>query len=106
MVAVLHFVRREDDPHGLVRAYSSHLPAGSHLAIAHAAREGQEQWEHLYDETSNPVTLRDKAEFTGFFDGFDIVEPGVVWAGDSPRHEPKESVSARFGNWAAVARKP
>lgn len=102
MVAVLHFVPDENDPHGLVRTYANHLPSGSYLAISHAAREGQEQWEHLYNNTSNPVTLRTQQEVSQFFEGFNIVEPGVVMAPDWPQPEQALDDSTRFGNWAAV----
>jgi hypothetical protein len=106
MVAVLHFVRRENDAPGLVRTYADNLRAGSYLAISHAAREGQEQWEHLYNNTSNPVILRSRQEVIEFFVGFDIQQPGVVMAPEwlqpeSDRHQP-----SRFGNWAAVGLKP
>lgn len=102
MVAVLHFIPHVDDAHGLVRTYADRLPAGSHLAISHAAREGQEKWEHLYNNTSNPVTLRTQQEVAAFFDGFDIVEPGVVMTADWPQAEQRDDDSAHFGNWAAV----
>jgi hypothetical protein len=49
---------------------------------------------------------RNKAEFAGFFDGWSLVDPGIVWLSEwhpDGGVAPDPTVS---GGWAAVARKP
>jgi hypothetical protein len=42
---------------------------------------------------------------TGFFDGLDLIEPGVVQA-HQWRPDPASSPAGRISAWAGVARKP
>jgi hypothetical protein len=32
----------------------------------------------VYDRVTSPVTLRTRAEVAGFFEGWDLAEPGLV----------------------------
>ena len=52
-----------------------------------------------------PLVLRDHAQVTGFFEGLDLVEPGVVqhskWR---PRSGAEAAAAAAL--WGGVARKP
>lgn len=102
MVAVLHFLGPGDDVSGLLARYREALSAGSYLVASHVTRDGisadlQEQATALvrfYGTTSTPGYYRTRAEFTALFDGFDLVDPGVVWApewhpdGDGPGEDP------------------
>lgn len=88
MVAALHFLGPGDAVECLVARYRDALPPGSYLAASHITRDGisddlQKQATALvkfYGNTSTPGYYRTRAEFTALFDGFDLVEPGVVWA--------------------------
>jgi SAM-dependent methyltransferase len=92
LVAVLHFVTDADDPEGLVRVVRDALPPGSVLVLSHASLEGRPDQagphQDLYARTPTPLTMRNRERITGFFEGFDLVEPGVVylseWHPDSP----------------------
>ncbi|WP_370146847.1 SAM-dependent methyltransferase [Kitasatospora sp. GAS206B] len=92
LVAVLHFVTDEQDPEGIIRTLREALPPGSALAICHASIEGRPDQaathQDLYNRTPTPLTMRSVERITGFFDGFDLVEPGVVylpqWRPDEP----------------------
>ncbi|WP_229795368.1 SAM-dependent methyltransferase, partial [Saccharothrix coeruleofusca] len=86
MVAVLHFVQDADDPAGAVARYREALAPGSYLVISHGSLEGVQVEGHadtarvqdVYKRTDSPLVLRSRAEVVPFFDGWDLVEPGVV----------------------------
>ncbi|GHF68754.1 hypothetical protein FHX82_003528 [Amycolatopsis bartoniae] len=86
MVSVLHFVGGGDDVPGIVARYRRKLAPGSWWAASHittddAPAEGAAQISALaesYRNTQNPAWLRDRAEFESWFDGMDLVPPGIV----------------------------
>ncbi|NKQ56242.1 hypothetical protein HFP15_25520 [Amycolatopsis sp. K13G38] len=118
MVSVLHFVGGADNVPGIIRRYRWRLAPGSWLAASHittddAPAEGAAQISALaesYRDTQNPAWLRDKAEFTSWFDGFELVEPGIVhltdWRPDSPEvlFPDLEPESVRPFYWSGVGR--
>jgi hypothetical protein len=83
LVAVLHFITDAEEPERLVRAVRDALPPGSMLVLSHAALEGRPDQagphQDLYARTPTPLTMRTGERIAGFFDGFDLVEPGVVY---------------------------
>jgi len=84
IVAVLHFVPDSDDPAGCIRTIRDALAPGSYLTLSQASDEGRPAQERddavaIYRRTDSPLAVRDRAELTRFFEGFDLVEPGVVW---------------------------
>ena len=83
MVAVLHFVSDEDDPFGAVARIRDRLAPGSHLVLSHASDEGRPDaaasHRELYSRTPTPMTMRSRDEIARFLDGFDLVNPGLVW---------------------------
>jgi S-adenosyl methyltransferase len=115
IVSVWPFLSADDHPYELMACYRDRLASGSHVAMSHgtvaeASAETREMFAAVaqaYDETRDPVTQRDRQEFTAFFDGFTIVEPGVVYC---PDWRPLEPVNIddpiRPCNFAAVGRKP
>ena len=48
----------------------------------------------MYDQATSPVTLRAHAQVAAFFDGWDLVEPGLVqvplWRPDGKPPRPRE----------------
>jgi S-adenosyl methyltransferase len=110
LMGILHSVEDRFDPHGIVRTLVQAMPAGSYLAISHLTAD-------IYPELTefaaalnernldSPMVLRDRAEVTSFFDGLEIIEPGVVqlsrW-----RPESDEEAAAAAALWGGVARKP
>jgi SAM-dependent methyltransferase len=83
MIAVLHFVPDQDDPLGAVAQVRNRLAAGSHLVLSHASAEGRPEvagsHRELYSRTPTPMTMRSRAEIARLFEGFELVEPGLVW---------------------------
>lgn len=92
LVAVLHFVADEDDPRAVIARLRDAVVPGSYLVISHASQDGQpllaDSHQRLYARTATPMTMRSQREILGLFEGFDIVEPGVVplqgWRPESP----------------------
>ncbi|MGH3389175.1 MAG: SAM-dependent methyltransferase [Actinomadura sp.] len=110
-VSVLHFVTDEQDPWSIVSTMIEPLVPGSYLTLAHGALDGLPadvvaDIKERYRNASAPAVFRDRAAITRFFDGFELVDPGLVqtteWRSD-------EAERARpGGEWglAGVGRKP
>lgn len=82
MFMVLHFVSDDQDPYRLVARYRDATAPGSYLAISHATADGRPEVTEVlleYRATTSPVTERTRAEVTPFFDGYDMVPPGLVF---------------------------
>jgi hypothetical protein len=113
MVAVLHFVPDRDRPAEIIARYRDACVPGSYLAISHASREGADPGEAdaataVGARNTINVTLRSRTEVRDMFDGFDIVEPGVVftpeWRPDSDT-ETFATEPARAATLAGVGRR-
>lgn len=97
MVMVLHFVPDSDDPRGILATYRDALAPGSALVMAHGSRDTEGMpTSHLhtarkmYEREVGSVSLRTHDEVQALFDGFELVEPGVVWIPEW-RPEPSEA---------------
>jgi len=83
LIAILHCVPDDDDPRRIVSTLLDAVPPGSYLAITHPAidqvPEHSAQAERsLTRAMGQPVTFRSHAEVSRFFEGLQLVEPGVV----------------------------
>ena len=117
LLAILHFVPDDEDPFGIVAHYRDALPAGSHLAISHGTRDIPQRpdlspeemadmgakVEQLYQLTTASLVTRTRAEVERFFDGLELLEPGVV---EIQRWRPDGRTSLLPGGfYGGVARK-
>jgi hypothetical protein len=109
LIAVLHLITDEDDPWSLVARLMDAVPSGSYLVLSHPARdvatEESAQAAHRYNQhVAAPMRRRTRDEVAGFFDGLNLVDPGVVqmhqWR---PTGQEKAAPSSGY---AAMARKP
>jgi hypothetical protein len=110
--AIIHFIPDEDQPYEIVATLLDAVPPGSYLAMSHQASdlypeeaaELARTWNARARKTDR-LTLRARSEVARFFDGLDVVAPGVVqickWR---PRNELEADAIAAM--WGAVARKP
>ncbi|MGH3625574.1 MAG: SAM-dependent methyltransferase [Sciscionella sp.] len=114
-VSVWPFVADSERPDALMAHYRDRLASGSYVGMTHvsveeASDEAKRQIAAVADsyvETSDPITMRSRQQFTAFFDGVDILEPGVGYAPDWRPDQPVDTDDpARPCNFAAVGYKP
>lgn len=93
MVAVLHFVTDEENPRAIIDRFRQAMAPGSYLVLSHATGDTGPDAAKLAEAYRNasataPVVPRSHAQIQSLFDGFEVVEPGVVhlpqWRPDSP----------------------
>ncbi|WP_261558804.1 SAM-dependent methyltransferase [Frankia tisae] len=80
LIALFHFIPDSDDPYGIVRSLVDALPAGSYLALSHVTADEDSGWEQVaetYRSRGIPLQPRTRAQVARFFDGLELVEPGV-----------------------------
>jgi len=111
LVAILHFVSDDDDPGGIMATLREALAPGSYLVLSHVSNdrlddpEAAERVRKLYAESSQPLWARPREEVLHFFDGFELVEPGLVPAYEwRPVTGEAPAGVADFG-WGGVGRK-
>ena len=84
---VLHFVPDDDDPHGVIARFGEVMAPGSCLVISHGTLETDPDdprarlstSTEVYRRASAPLALRPVESVRRLFDGFELVEPGLVW---------------------------
>jgi S-adenosyl methyltransferase len=112
LVAILHFITDEEDPAGIVATLTDALPAGSYLALSHATQDfhppgSADLAAAAYKNATAPLVVRTRERIMSFFDGFELVEPGLVqaplWRPDGKRPQPRNL--EKIGIYAGVGRK-
>jgi hypothetical protein len=83
LVAILHFVRDDEDPYGVVNRLMDAMPSGSYLVICHAASDidaqaSAEMTDRYNELSSATITPRTREQVMRYFDGLDMVPPGLV----------------------------
>jgi hypothetical protein len=110
LIGVLHLIQDSEDPWGLVAWLMAQLPAGSYLAISHPAIDiapGQAEAQRRYNErVSTPQTLRSRDQVARFFEGLELVEPGLVYVHTWRPGESDTAPEGAASAWGGVARKP
>ncbi len=110
LLGIMHLVLDSEDPYGIVAGLMAALPRGSYLALSHPAIDigaAQAEAQRRYNErVSTPQTLRTREQVARFFDGLELVPPGLgyvhAWRPDAGDVAGEGTVSAHGG----VARKP
>jgi S-adenosyl methyltransferase len=110
LIAIMHLIGDQDDPYGIVRQLMAAVPAGSYLALSQVASDIQAEqiaesamrYNRLARET---LRLRSQDEILRFFDGLEMVEPGLV---PVPQWRPASELEARARSAVrgGVGRKP
>ena len=110
LMAILQHIGDEHDPHAIAARLMAAMPPGSYLALSHPAvdinAESMAKMAAVLNQMmAEQVTFRDRAAVAGFFDGLELVEPGLVQASKwRPASESEAASPAAL--WAGVARKP
>ena len=111
LLLILHLIPDEDDPYAIVARLVDAVPPGSYLVISHPASDIQAtaaaKAVRRYNQmVSTPQTRRNHTQVSRFFDGLELIEPGVVqlhqWRPDPDAFAPEGVVSSHGG----MARKP
>jgi len=108
LLAILHAVPDADDPHAVVARLLDAVPAGSYIAVSHLAadRITPDTRDAVGGVTNRmvkqQVSYRSREQVARFFDGTDLVEPGLVPA-EEWRPAPGEGGQSSL--WCAVGRK-
>lgn len=78
-VAVLHFIPDEDGAYEAVRALVEAMAPGSCLVLSHIEHRREfEDAATQYERANAPAVLRSVKEIARFFDGLELVAPGLV----------------------------
>jgi hypothetical protein len=81
LLAFLHFIADDGTAIRLVRYLRDFMAPGSYLIITHASNifaERSERTLAVYNRATSPVTLRSREQIELFFEGFELIEPGLV----------------------------
>jgi hypothetical protein len=118
-LALLHFVPDESGAHAVVARLVDALPSGSALVLSHGTGdfdpEAMDKVAQVYRSSGTTAQARSKEEFARFFEGLDLVAPGIEvphrWRPDAPGAarigtEQDAVDDATVGLWAGVAIKP
>jgi hypothetical protein len=113
MVAILHFILDDRDPYGVVARLVDAMPAGSYLVLSHVTYDFLPPATVAELNAANAARNvefrpRSREEFTRFFQGLELVPPGIVsvaeWrAEDAPQPRPSAETTGVYG---AIARIP
>ncbi|WP_250212819.1 SAM-dependent methyltransferase [Acrocarpospora catenulata] len=117
LTSVLHFVPDTDGPHDIVARLMRAMPRGSYLVLSHGKHAGsageadEARILEIYNRTNKPLYPRGESQIIQFFDGLEIIQPGVVpvqdWrpngdgpVGRTPVRAPGEGPGAVLGGVA------
>ncbi len=112
LFAIMHFLPDADDPAGKLACLRDAVAPGSYLAISHIGtdffpdKSALAEAVAVYERASERVWPRSRDQILSFFDGFELLEPGLV-----PKHQWRPvtgKTPAGMPNiqWGAVGRKP
>ena len=117
LVGILHHLRGDDDPRGIVTTLLEALPSGSYLALTHPTAdfnaEAMAGMAATAEQSGIPYVPRSRAEVEALVTGLTLVEPGLVpipaWNPlglENPGSAEVDRDPYSVYGWAAVARKP
>jgi SAM-dependent methyltransferase len=103
IVGTLMHIRDEDDPWGAVKQFTDAVCPGSYLAITHLTADFEPEKMNALAASYNTgplkITNRTREQVLRFFEGFELVEPGLVrtfdWRPDAP--VPRDAVAGSYG---------
>ncbi|MER5323259.1 SAM-dependent methyltransferase [Streptosporangium roseum] len=114
MLAILHFIP-DENPDGagayeIVQRLCEASAPGSHLVLSHAIDAKPDTTPEaleVYNHATAALSLRTHAEIARFFDGYELVEPGLVFPKDwRPVDQPLIGAESTSIGYSGVGRKP
>ncbi len=102
LIAILHLIGDDEGPHQIVAKLLDAVPPGSYLALSHVASDIEpEQVAELRSRHNRlmhqKLTPRSLAQVARFFDGLEMIEPGVVRVQEWRPDAATEGVSTLWG---------
>jgi S-adenosyl methyltransferase len=112
LVAMLHAVTDDEDPAGIVTRFREAMAPGSYLVLSHITSHQQPpavvtNLRKVFEQAREPMVPRTLDEVMAFFQGLELVDPGLVTASDwrpdgsGVSHEPPSRLVL-----AGIGRKP
>ncbi len=112
LLAILHYVPDLAEARQIVSRLMGAVPAGSFLVISHAGSDllpedvaAFEKSLNAHIPTEHRHVARPREVVAGFFEGVQLVEPGLVRVSDWRPDSPEEAATPTI-LWGGVARKP
>ncbi len=83
LLSVLHFISLDEDAPGIVARFRDRMAPGSYLAVSLGTSDGADpemlaETTQTYAQARMPFTLRSRVQIMDLFEGFSLVEPGLV----------------------------
>jgi hypothetical protein len=109
-LALFHFIPDESDPWAVTRRMMSRVAAGSYLALSHMVTDDATVRDLVSGLSREPMggrlgRLRRRHEVAAFFDGLELVEPGLADITDWRPDGPQEGQSWQWAAYGGVARR-
>jgi hypothetical protein len=110
LVAVLHFIKDNERPYAIVERLKESMAPGSYLVISHVSGDNltpdiTARVQELYEDTTAPSAPRTRSDILRFFDGLELVPPGLVnvseWRNEFMPEQPDRTIF-----YAGVGLKP
>lgn len=111
LLGILNFVVDDERAHEVVRHLIDAVPAGSYLVVSHptlevnraAVEQSMRAWN---DSGAAPICARDPDQIAGFFDGLELLDPGVVSCSFWRPDPAGGAVRTKVSEYGGVGRKP
>lgn len=110
-ISFMHCIPDSGDPAGMIRSAMDRLPSGSYLAVSHLVSDDPGVRRDVTDlmltlTGGNWGRVRERKDVEEFFDGLELVEPGLVnvttWRPDGRNEEQ----TSQWIDYGGLARKP
>jgi hypothetical protein len=107
LLGILNFVIDDEQSQAIVRKLIDAVPSGSYLVVSHPTvevhREAVERAMQMWNSSgSAPICARTPKEIARFFDGLEILEPGLVTVS---QWRPSGNDTTIVTEWCGVGRK-
>lgn len=110
-ISFMHCIPDSADPAGIIRSTMDRLPSGSYLVVSHLVSDDPRVRADVTDLLLNLTggnwgRCRERKDVDEFFEGYELVEPGLVDVSTWHPDGTNEEQSAGWIEYGGVARKP
>ncbi|MGV9376167.1 SAM-dependent methyltransferase [Nonomuraea sp. NPDC003707] len=83
LLGIVHFINDDDEAYAIIKRLLDAVPSGSHLALVHITaffnpEAKREEVRHWNEHGTPKLTIRSPEQVGRFFDGLEILPPGIV----------------------------